>query len=117
LRLGAQGAPRFLLHHRRRRRARVLAAEDRVSAVKHAPATPLPHRLRGNAKHGYIVGPKREHIDEIPFESWGDEAKALRQTWRYYIHAANSYPKLVEYVRGVGGPVGAALLRELGEDS
>ena len=83
-----------------------------MSAVKHAPATPLPWYfapLSGVVRQVEYDGPKRVcsvHYREDA-ERDGD----------YLAHAANSYPKLVEYVRGVRGPVGAALLRELGEDS
>lgn len=75
------------------------APRTRGGRVKHTPASPLPHRLNGDAKHGYIVDKNGGYVDEIPFEAWGDEARALRKTWRYYIHAGNKYPLLVETLR------------------
>ena len=94
-----------------------------MSAIKKVPASPLPFVLRGNAKHGEIIGgrgSKRVFVDEIPFEAWGDDARRLRADWRYLLHAGNAYPELVRelqsFASGPGGMRAQWLLRKLGEE-
>lgn len=67
--------------------------------IKHKPPQPLPFVLRGDAKHGRIVDAKKCFVDEIPFESFGEDAKRLRNTVRYWVRAGNVYPGLVEALK------------------
>jgi hypothetical protein len=82
-----------------------------MSAVKHAPATPLPwpELPYKRVANGWMYQREREEIDK-------DDA--------YELHAANAYPKLVAAPieaesqlvnEGVSGAWLRTLLRDLGE--
>lgn len=79
---------------------------------KHAPATPLPWVADGH--HVTNADPKTRMYIVVKREG-------PQQNAAYIAHAANAYPKLVEFVRTVAADRDAedarALLRELGEDA
>ena len=89
-----------------------------MSAVKHAPATPLPWYfapLSGVVRQMEEDGTKRVCSLHVRIDA--------EQDGEYLQHAANAYPKLVELARIASSnnhQIGAdadALLRELGEAS
>lgn len=97
-----------------------------MSAVKHKPATPLPWVVKANPRNLTVysrakdAAGQRQFVDEVPLESWGDEAPRLRKDLAYAFRAANAYPKLVAALNWYastpdGGGVARKLLRELGE--
>lgn len=81
--------------------------------AKHAPQTPLPWKLHGVQRKTEIGGfavlsGEKAHPCAGYVANSSDAA--------YIAHAANAYPRLVEFVKSrIGRADADALLRELGE--
>lgn len=126
---------------------------DKQTAIKHVPATPLPWGCDdfANFKRSFECDPKRSRIEYATvYGNGGDEVARFchepgsggvdafdgfsERNANYIVHAANSYPQLVEALQATvhaydatGGPSGLleqaaaecarTLLRSLGESA